>query len=433
MRVPAGLCLAVCRNYLREFEAALLASGADGVALVSYPAHCGRPVLDWPTLATVFGESGTAGGQRCVIGGGCLMRLGEPPPGPLRDCQALREEHCFNLIAGRTLVGHLLREREHLLCPGWLEHWREYAQGWGLDQATAGQLFRETTSQLTLLDTGVIPGADELLHEFARFTARPCRVLPVGLDHLGLVVDRVVDRWRERSRRTEATAAIARVGRESADYQMVFDLVGTLAEVKGEVETVGRVLDLFSLLFAPRSLVLAQIGAGEVLRVEARPPGAATDLAAVRRLSSRGSGQAEAFGEAGFRVPIGHRGETLGIVVVDQVRFPEHLDHYRRVAETVARVCGLALANAGAYQELQATVAELTAARDSVRTLAGLIPICAHCKQIRDDTGYWHSVEKYVQDHSSATLTHGICPACAEKYFPGLGLGKRPGAAAGGL
>jgi len=185
------------------------------------------------------------------------------------------------------------------------------------------------------------------------------------------------------------------------------------------------VLDLFILLFAPQSLVLVQMDGGEVGRVEARPAAAACDREAVRDFSAAVGEQSRAVGAAGFRVRIGHQGETLGVVSVDQVRFPEHLEHYRRVAETVARVCGLALANAGAYQRLQVAVAELTAARDSVRTLAGLIPICAHCKQIRDDAGFWQSVEQYVQDHTEATLTHGICPACIEKYFPGLGLGKR--------
>ena len=106
---------------------------------------------------------------------------------------------------------------------------------------------------------------------------------------------------------------------------------------------------------------------------------------------------------------------------MDQVRFPEHAEHYRRVAETVARVCGLALANARDYQRLQATVEELTAARANLRILAGLLPICANCKKIRDDTGFWHSVEQYMQDHTDATFTHGICPDCTEKLFPGFG------------
>ena len=48
------------------------------------------------------------------------------------------------------------------------------------------------------------------------------------------------------------------------------------------------------------------------------------------------------------------------------------------------------------------------------------MPICASCKQIRDDEGYWHQVEKYVQDHSHAQFSHSLCPDCIKKLYPEL-------------
>ena len=53
-----------------------------------------------------------------------------------------------------------------------------------------------------------------------------------------------------------------------------------------------------------------------------------------------------------------------------------------------------------------------------VRNLSGLLPICSGCKNIRNDGGYWQRVECYVSENSSAEFTHGMCPDCAEKYFP---------------
>ena len=50
----------------------------------------------------------------------------------------------------------------------------------------------------------------------------------------------------------------------------------------------------------------------------------------------------------------------------------------------------------------------------SVKTLQGLLPICAYCKRIRDDRNYWQRVEVYVSEHTDATFTHGICPSCLE-------------------
>lgn len=57
-------------------------------------------------------------------------------------------------------------------------------------------------------------------------------------------------------------------------------------------------------------------------------------------------------------------------------------------------------------------ISELREAMEKIRTLKGMLPICAWCKKIRNDEGYWQQVELYVQDHSDATFTHGICPDC---------------------
>jgi CheY-like chemotaxis protein len=69
---------------------------------------------------------------------------------------------------------------------------------------------------------------------------------------------------------------------------------------------------------------------------------------------------------------------------------------------------------------LEKTNAELTQAMANIQTLSGLIPICAGCKKIRDDRGYWDQVETYLAKHSDAKFTHGICPECSRKYYPGI-------------
>ncbi len=66
-------------------------------------------------------------------------------------------------------------------------------------------------------------------------------------------------------------------------------------------------------------------------------------------------------------------------------------------------------------EELEQKNAELFKALDQVKVLRGLLPICASCKKIRDDKGYWNQIEVYIRDHSEAEFTHGICPDCARK------------------
>jgi DNA-binding response OmpR family regulator len=60
---------------------------------------------------------------------------------------------------------------------------------------------------------------------------------------------------------------------------------------------------------------------------------------------------------------------------------------------------------------------ELQEALAKVKLLSGLLPICMHCKKVRDDEGYWQQVEVYIRDHSEAEFSHGVCPDCKQKYY----------------
>jgi len=63
---------------------------------------------------------------------------------------------------------------------------------------------------------------------------------------------------------------------------------------------------------------------------------------------------------------------------------------------------------------------ELAKELAEIKMLRGLVPICMHCKNMRDDKGYWNRLEKYIEDRSEVTFSHGICPDCLEKYYPDL-------------
>jgi len=68
--------------------------------------------------------------------------------------------------------------------------------------------------------------------------------------------------------------------------------------------------------------------------------------------------------------------------------------------------------------ERESLIQDLQAALLEVRTLSGLLPICSHCKKIRDDDGSWTRIENYIQARSRANFTHGICPECQHMFFP---------------
>jgi PAS domain S-box-containing protein len=71
-------------------------------------------------------------------------------------------------------------------------------------------------------------------------------------------------------------------------------------------------------------------------------------------------------------------------------------------------------------QELRGLVTELQNALQHVTTLKGLLPICMHCRKVRDDAGYWSMIETYFRKHSELMFSHGVCPDCAKQHYPEL-------------
>lgn len=69
-------------------------------------------------------------------------------------------------------------------------------------------------------------------------------------------------------------------------------------------------------------------------------------------------------------------------------------------------------------KELEQKNKQLQEALETIKMLEGFIPICAKCKKIRNDEGFWQQVEVYIENHSEATFTHGICPDCRDELYP---------------
>jgi hypothetical protein len=68
--------------------------------------------------------------------------------------------------------------------------------------------------------------------------------------------------------------------------------------------------------------------------------------------------------------------------------------------------------------KIEKRTSALKKALDEVNTLEGILPFCSFCKKIRKDDGYWERVDRYIAEHSDASISHSICPECAQKEYP---------------
>ena len=114
-------------------------------------------------------------------------------------------------------------------------------------------------------------------------------------------------------------------------------------------------------------------------------------------------------------IPIKATDERIGLIQLNDKRkgmFDYCLIEY---LEMVADQVGLAVRNSLIHTKLKE-------AYEAINELKGILPICSHCKSIRNDQDYWETIESYIKKHTHANFTHSICPECAKKYYPDMDL-----------
>jgi hypothetical protein len=414
------LCIALCENFSHEAEAAIKDERFKGIDICSFKASCDRPYSSWASLIDLAPVHKDDYSHIYILGGYCIAGL-ENQPGRPNRCRCHAMDNCIRFLAGDATVDHYLARGAYLLTPGWLRNWEERLAGWGFGEKPAHEFFREFARVLVLMDTGLDRGSPAQLHEFARAAGLPFEILPVGLDFFRLFLLEIVMEWRLGVMKAAPDAIASSATKRLADYAMVFELIGRLASLDEEEKAIERIMEIFSMFCAPSHVFYLPLLDGAPGKIRSLPAltGDAEE-AKIRLLNFQGEHE-WTEDQCGFRMRINAGSVDLGIVEINNVALPEFLHHYRNLGMAIAGACALAIHNSRIYDRLQKTLADLKAAHSEVNTLRGIIPICSSCKKIRDDEGFWQQVEVYVRNHSEADFTHGICPECLVKLYPGIG------------
>lgn len=339
------LCLISCQNFYRELEAVIAAEGWTDVSVAAFPSRCGCPPVGWDELRPLIEEDCT---QLVILGRACLHGLGNPP----KDWPSIRlltREDCFHLVAGNALIAEAIERGAYLMMPSWIVDWRGNLRKMGFDEGGAAKFFRESCSELLLLDTGIVADAPCKLAELAETINLPASRLPVGIDYVRQQLGRLVAEWRLEEAQQLARKRERDHIRELADHKTAMDFLGQLPLLNDELETVAAIEEMFYMLFAPQEFHYLPYEGDAASCHRALSP----DLA--RQIQALKGDWAWTETKTGFLLRIARAGEPLGVVVVDQFAFPEYGKHYLNLALAIAGVAGLAIDNARTYRRIKQT------------------------------------------------------------------------------
>ncbi|MGR8929618.1 MAG: diguanylate cyclase [Gammaproteobacteria bacterium] len=343
------LCLFCCRGFQREIAAAIDAEGWKDVTVAGFPTRCGHPPLSWKELQAGLDDDCT---DIVVLGAACLSELGDPPVAwpPTR---LLFLEQCFHLVAGAALVEEALARGAYLVTPAWLEHWPQRIAELGFSPETVAEFFKEFAKELLLLDTGIVPEVNRYLAEFAEVVTLPANRIPVGIDHTKLFLNSIVSQWRlDRLQQVEERLE-NRHAQDRADHLMAIDCLSRLGKIMTEMEAISAIEELFFLLFSPKEIYYLRVENGVLDSEQRIPSGLLTQM------RSLNSDYAWTESGRGFLLRIHRNGELLGLVVAEELAFPDYRERYLNLALVIAEVCGLSIENARAYQRTKAVEAAL--------------------------------------------------------------------------
>jgi hypothetical protein len=108
-------------------------------------------------------------------------------------------------------------------------------------------------------------------------------------------------------------------------------------------------------------------------------------------------------------------GNIFGTICIHDNKPNEYSDDIDQLIQNFRKIIESHFALASQTKKLKDKI-------DEIQLLKGIIPICSHCKSIRNDEGYWQGIEEFVRKHPDADFSHGLCPECAKKYYPDLDL-----------
>ncbi len=412
----------MCDNFEQELAAILDSPEYDDIEYQTIPSKCfcRKSQIE---LSDVSFEPNETVDRTVIIGGNCIENISNAN---MPGTRIISHEQCFHLLTNYSIVDHFQNTGSYITSPGWLSRWEDIVHQWGMDSDVCREMFNETSQNILMLDTEVWRDSEKHLKEFSEYAGLPAERLTVGLDLFRSAITAVINEWRKSREDLENIREISNLLKQKSEYVFALEIINELAHTFIEEMMLEKLEDIFITLFAPGQYRLILKTNSKVHDIEP-----SSELHRAITLFENSGNKPPEFALTGsgngFILPLKTDKKIFGYILADDLQFPQYINNYINLAISVLNVCGLSLQNAelinaleNRNEELNETNEALKAALEEIQTLEKFIPICAYCKKVRTDEGYWEQVEEYITSRTGSTFSHGICQDCMVKHYPEL-------------
>lgn len=283
-------------------------------------------------------------GTLVLTGNNCPLQPRKTPDarqtGGKSEHDGISSGACLSLVAPVWLLENLVREGSYLVSPAWLADWEYHVAAWGFDTPGLREFAQDSFRQICLLDTLTLEGSKKRLADFSEALGLPALRIPVGMAHFSAVLQSTIDAKPFRQR-------------PDADYAMALDLISRLGQFQEEGQVVRQLLEILSMLFAPKNLCLIRYENGGPVGV-CRPFSDETALAEseLHLCDTFGNHSSPSYHQDGFILPLDFNQQRLALVSMTDLAMPESRESYRNLLEAIVPILSLSLNNARNYDAL---------------------------------------------------------------------------------
>lgn len=354
------ICLLICSNYYLELKTILKNEDIKGVVIESFYSDCAQCKKNSHiNLENIINKKRNLYSKfHLISSSGCLDN--EDINKKFPELEISETKLCFNFIINQNIINTYLEKNYYITSPGWLNKWEHYVIDiWKFDRNTAREFFKENTSKLLLLDTGVYQNSIHKMQQFSDYLDIPFEVLNVGLEYLTLFIKNIILELKYKANieyQEEQRKISLLQNQKISDYSMVFDWLGSLPQIVDEKVIIDKIFDLVKIIFAAKKIIYISLGEKEKINmITSFPHGCdKSELINIYQTANLQDYQWTRSGN-GFCVKIHHNKTDLGIILIDELMFPEYKEKYLNNFLNIINIFGLAIHSSKVYSKLLKT------------------------------------------------------------------------------